>query len=50
MAFVTKYSESIKPIREYLVEIDGIYKETIEYGTLLLHRPSNVYNETGGLC
>lgn len=50
MAFVTKYSGSIKPIREYLVEIDGIYKETIEYGTLLLHRPSNVYNETGGLC
>ena len=50
MAFVTKYSESIKPIREYLVEIDGIYQETIEYGTLLLHRPSNIYNETGGLC
>lgn len=50
MAFVTKYSESIQPIREYLVEIDGIYHETIEFGTLLLHRPSNIYNETGGLC
>lgn len=50
MAFVTKYSESIKPIREYLVEIDGIYQETIEYGTLLLHRPTTIFNETGGLC
>ena len=42
MAFVAKYTDSIKPIREYLVEIDGIYKETIEYGTLLLHRPSSI--------
>jgi hypothetical protein len=50
MAFVTAYTPSIKPIREYLVEIDGIYQNTIEYGTLLLHRPSNIYNETGGLC
>ena len=50
MAFVTKYSPSIKPIREYLVAIDGIYQQTIEYGTLLLHRPSSLYNETGGLC
>lgn len=50
MAFVTKYSESIKPIREYLVKIDGIYQETMEYGTLMLHRPSNIFNETNGLC
>jgi hypothetical protein len=50
MAFVTKYSPSLTPIREYLVAIDGIYQDTIEYGTLLLHRPSNIYNETGGLC
>lgn len=50
MAFVTKYSESINPIREYLVAIDNIYHDTIEYGTLMLHRPSNIYNETNGLC
>jgi hypothetical protein len=50
MAFVTQYSENIKPVREYLVKIDGIYQETIEYGTLMLHRPSNIYNETNGLC
>jgi len=50
MAFVTKYSPDIQPIREYLVEIDGIYQDTIEFGTLLLHRPSNIYNETSGLC
>lgn len=50
MAFVTQYSEDIKPIREYLVQIDNIYQETIEYGTLMLHRPSNIYNETNGLC
>jgi len=50
MAFVAKYNEDMKPIREYLVEIAGIYKETIEYGTLLLHAPSNIYNETNGLC
>jgi hypothetical protein len=50
MAFVTKYSENIQPIREYLVKIDGIYQTTMEYGTLMLHRPSNVYNETNGLC
>lgn len=50
MAFVAKYTDSLKPVREYLVRIDGIYKETEEYGTLLLHRPSNVYNETSGLC
>jgi hypothetical protein len=50
MAFVTKYTESIQPIREYLVEITGIYRETIEYGTLLLHAPSNIFNETNGLC
>jgi len=50
MAFVAKYTETLQPIREYLVHIDGIYKETEQYGTLLLHRPSNVYNETNGLC
>ena len=50
MAFVTKYNEDIKPIREYLVKIDGIYQETVEYGPLMLHRPSNIYNETSGLC
>ena len=50
MAFVTQYTEDIKPIREYLVKIDGIYQETIEYGTLMLHRPSNIFNETNGLC
>jgi hypothetical protein len=50
MAFVTKYTESLCPVREYLVEITGIYKDTIEYGTLLLHSPSNIYNETNGLC
>jgi hypothetical protein len=50
MAFVTEYSEDIKPIREYLVKIDGIYQDTIEYGTLMLHRPSSIYNETNGLC
>lgn len=50
MAFVSKYTESLQPIREYLVEIAGIYKDTIEYGTLLLHSPSNIYNETNGLC
>lgn len=50
MAFVTEYTENIKPIREYLVEISGIYEETIKYGTLLLHAPSNIYNETNGLC
>ena len=50
MAFVTKYSENLQPIREYLVKIDGIYQETMEHGTLMLHRPSNIYNETSGLC
>jgi hypothetical protein len=50
MAFVTQYTESLRPIREYLVEIAGIYRETVEYGTLLLHSPSNIYNETNGLC
>ena len=50
MAFVTKYSEQIQPIREYLVKIDGIYQDTIEHGTLMLHRPSNIFNETNGLC
>jgi len=50
MAFVAKYTESLSPIREYLVEIAGIYKDTIEFGTLLLHSPSNIYNETNGLC
>ena len=50
MAFVAKYTESLRPIREYLVEITGIYKDTIEFGTLLLHSPSNIYNETNGLC
>lgn len=50
MAFVTKYTESLQPVREYLVEIAGIYRETIQYGTLLLHSPSNIYNETNGLC
>jgi hypothetical protein len=50
MAFVTEYTESMQPIREYLVEITGIYEETIQYGTLLLHAPSNIYNETNGLC
>lgn len=50
MAFVAKYTESLSPIREYLVEITGIYKDTIEFGTLLLHSPSNIYNETNGLC
>lgn len=50
MAFVSQYTESLRPIREYLVEITGIYKDTIEYGTLLLHSPSNIYNETNGLC
>ena len=50
MAFVAKYTESLRPIREYLVEITGIYRDTIEFGTLLLHSPSNIYNETNGLC
>ena len=50
MAFVTEYTESMQPIREYLVEITGIYEETIQYGTLLLHAPSNIFNETNGLC
>lgn len=50
MAFVTKYTDTLQPIREYLVEIAGIYRDTIEYGTLLLHAPSNIYNETNGLC
>lgn len=50
MAFVTEYTESLRPVREYLVEITGIYRDTIEYGTLLLHSPSNIYNETNGLC
>jgi hypothetical protein len=50
MAFVTEYTESLKPIREYLVEITGIYEETIQHGTLLLHAPSNIFNETNGLC
>jgi len=50
MAFVAQYTHSLKPVREYLVKIDGIYKEVEQYGTLLLHRPSNVYNETSGLC
>jgi hypothetical protein len=50
MAFVTQYTESLRPLREYLVEITGIYRETVEYGTLLLHSPSNIYNETNGLC
>jgi hypothetical protein len=50
MAFVAKYTESLSPIREYLVEITGIYRDTIEFGTLLLHSPSNIYNETNGLC
>lgn len=50
MAFVTKYNSQIQPIREYLVEIDGIYHDTIEFGTLMLHRPSSIYNETNGLC
>lgn len=50
MAFVTEYTDSLTPIREYLVEITGIYEDTIKYGTLLLHAPSNIYNETNGLC
>ena len=50
MAFVTPYTEELTPIREYLVKIDGIYKDTIEHGTLMLHRPSNIFNETNGLC
>ena len=50
MAFVTEYTEKLQPIREYLVEITGIYEDTIKYGTLLLHAPSNIYNETNGLC
>jgi len=50
MAFVTEYTEKIQTIREYLVEITGIYQETVQYGTLLLHAPSNIYIETNGLC
>lgn len=50
MAFVTKFTDNIQPIREYLVKIDGIYQDTIEHGTLMLHRPSNIFNETNGLC
>ena len=50
MAFVAKNTDTLRPVREYLVEITGIYKDTIEYGTLLLHSPSNIYNETNGLC
>jgi hypothetical protein len=48
--YVTEDSPSLKPIREYLVEIAGIYQETITHGTLLLHAPSNIFNETAGLC
>lgn len=47
---VINYTESLQPVREYLVEIVGIYEETIQHGTLLLHAPSNIYNETNGLC
>lgn len=50
MAFVTEYTPSLQPIREYLIAIRGIYEETIQHGTLLLHAPSNIYNETNGLC
>jgi hypothetical protein len=48
--FVTEDTPSLKPIREYLVAITGLYEETITHGTLLLHAPSPIYNETAGLC
>jgi hypothetical protein len=50
MALVVDNTSTLRPVREYLVEITGIYEETIKHGTLLLHSPSNIYNETNGLC
>jgi hypothetical protein len=48
--FVHEVTPEMKPTWYYLVAVEGIYNTTIKHGTLVLHAPSNIYNETGNLC